>query len=127
MTNKSKTGTGLALAGLAAAAAAGYYFYASENAKSNRKIAAAWAKNMKEDVMRQARKVQNIDKADMLKIIDNAAKAYTSAKNVDRKELLRAAKELKANWQQLASEVMPKAAKKAVKKATKKASRKRGA
>lgn len=125
MAKNTGTRAGIALAGLAAAAAAGYYFYASEDAKKHRKIAATWARDLKDDVVKQAKKVKNLDKRQMLKIIDNATDAYHSAKTVDRKALMRAAKELKANWKLLVAEMggAGKAVKRSVKKASKKARR----
>lgn len=124
------SGRGVALGALAAAAAAGaaagYYFYASPDAKKHRKIAAAWASDMKKDVERQAKKLKNIDKAKLATVIDDAAAAYESARTVDRTELARAARELKANWRKIAGEMIltqsPKTtAKKSVKKVVKKA------
>jgi hypothetical protein len=137
-TNK-KAAAGLAAAAAAAgAAAAGYYFYASKDAKSNRKNAAKWARDMKDDVVKQAKKVQDIDRAQLLKIIDGAAATYETVRTIDRKDLTNAARELKNNWQLLSEEVVgrgkrmmagaPKTAKKAVKKvkrAAKKAAPKR--
>ncbi|MDB5237908.1 MAG: hypothetical protein JWM46_178 [Candidatus Kaiserbacteria bacterium] len=97
-------GAGVLAAG-AAMAAAGYYFYASKDAKQNRKIAAKWAGNLKNDVVKQAKKVQNIDKAQLAKIIDQAAAAYETVRSVDKMDLQKAAKELKMNWQELAAEL----------------------
>jgi len=127
-----KAAAGLAAAAAAAgAAAAGYYFYASKDAKSNRKNAAKWARDMKDDVVKQAKKVQDIDRAQLLKIIDGAAATYETVRSVDRKDLTNAARELKNNWELLSQEVMgrgkktartsAKKAKASVKKAVKKA------
>ena len=90
-------------AAAAAAAAAGYYFYASENAAKNRKIAAKWATDMKKEVVTQAKKAKDLNRAQMLKIIDRAAAAYETARAVDPREIARATKELRDNWQDLIS------------------------
>lgn len=126
-----KAAAGLAAAAAAAgAAAAGYYFYASKDAKENRKLAAKWARDMKDDVVKQAKKVQDIDRAQLLKIIDGAVASYETVRSVDRDDLRTAAKELKNNWQLLSEEVLgrsKKTAKKSTgraKKATKKAAKK---
>lgn len=123
-----KAAAGLAAAAAAAgAAAAGYYFYASKDAKQNRKLAAKWARDMKDDVVKQAKKVQDIDRGQLLKIIDGAVASYETVRSVDRNDLKSAAKELKNNWQLLSEEVLgrgKKTAKKSVsraKKAVKKA------
>ncbi len=129
---KLTVGAGVIAAG-AAAAAAGYYFYASTNAKQNRKVAAKWATSLKQDVLKQAKKLKDMDKKQMISIIDTAASTYSSVKNLDRKDLDRAAKELKNNWQELVAELQGvkgtvraralKAVKKAVKKSATKKSR----
>ncbi len=97
-------GAGVAAAAAAAAAAAGYYFYASKDAKQNRKIAARWAADLKNDVVRETKKLKNVSREDVLEIVDRAAEAYETARNVNIRELLRAAKELKTNWRVLADE-----------------------
>ena len=129
MTSNKKMGSGLALGALAAAAAAGYYFYASKDAKKNRRIARAWAKEMKTDVLKRAEKIKNVDKSKLAAVVDNVATAYRSAKNVDGKELAKAAKELKNNWRHIAAELSNggptrKSASKKAKKTSKKATRK---
>ena len=70
MKQKTKViGAGVLAAG-ATAAAAGYYFFASKNAEKNRKIAAKWASDLKSDVMKESKKLQNIDRATVIKIVD---------------------------------------------------------
>ncbi len=124
----SRAGLGLAaLAAAGAAAAAGYYFYASKDATKHRKIASKWASDMKRDVVKEAKKLQKIDKAAVMKIVDKAAKAYAAnGPKVDKEALMRAAKELKAHWDELRDEAggAVKVAKKTVKKAVKKAAKK---
>lgn len=108
MAKGTKTRRNLALGAIAAAAAsaaAGYYFYASKDAKKHRRIVAKWATDMKRDVVKEAKKLKNIDRAQIAGIIDEAAAAYESAKRIDRKELARAAKELKNNWREIATEL----------------------
>lgn len=128
----SKAGLGLAaLAAAGAAAAAGYYFYASENAPKNRKIAAKWAADMKRDVVKEAQKLKRIDKAAVMKLVNQAQAAY--AKNgpkIDKEALLKAASELKKHWDEIRDEAdtavhsvkktVTKTAKKAAKKIAKK-------
>ncbi len=97
-----------ALAAAAAAAAAGYYFYASEDAPKNRRIAAKWARDMKNDIAKQAKKVKDLDRTQMMALIDGAAAAYKTARDIDPKELSRARKELRDNWQDLIAELRGK-------------------
>jgi hypothetical protein len=103
---QAKKGTGIKLLA-AAGLAAGYYFYASKNAKKNRKIAAKWASDMKNTVIRQAKKTRAVNRGQILDIIDDAKAAFETVRSVDRSELVRAAKELKANWKELAGELKP--------------------
>jgi hypothetical protein len=95
-------------AGLAAAGAAGYYFYASPKAKSHRKIAAKWATDLKDDVVREAKKVQKLRAKDFAKIVDVAAEAYHGIRSIDAGDVRRAAKELKSNWQSVQEELTAK-------------------
>ncbi len=127
-TKGSRAGLGLAaLAAAGAAAAAGYYFYASENAPKNRKIAAKWAGDMKKDVLRNAKKLKRIDKAAVMKLVNQAQASY--AKNgpkIDKAALLKAASELKKHWDEIRDEAdtTVKSAKKTVKKVAKKVAKK---
>lgn len=111
----AEIGAGLAAAG--AAAAAGYYFYASKDAKKNRKLAAKWANDLKKDVVKEAKKLGDLTPATLATVIDGAASAYRSIENIDRKDLKRAADELKANWEMVKKEAKSISRGKAVKKA----------
>lgn len=111
------------------AAVAGYYFYASKNAQKHRKIAAKWAVAFKSDVLKAARKAQHLDRKTLQGIVSSVAKSYHNMKDVNRKELERAARELRSNWQSVAKEVGKgvSATKKTVKKTAKKVAKSVGA
>ena len=98
--NISKTaveiGAGLVAAG--AAAAAGYYFYGSKKAKKHRKIAAKWATAMKNEVVKEAKRLEKVNPKAVAAIVDRVARTYQGVRSVDIGEVRRAAKELKANW-----------------------------
>ncbi len=104
MVNKKAIGAGV-LAATAAGVAAGYYFYASKNAKKHRKIAARWASDLKTDVIRQAKKVQHLDRKDVMAIVDTAARTYENVRDLNRKDIESAARELKDNWQEITKEL----------------------
>ena len=89
----------------AAAAAAGYYFYASSSAKKNRKLAAKWASELKDDVMKKAKDIKGLNKQSMMAIVDGVAKAYKGVSNLDQTDIMNAATELKDNWQKLREEL----------------------
>lgn len=94
--------TGLAVAG--AAAAAGYYFYGSKKAKAHRKIAAAWANDLKKEVIREAKRLRNATPKDFAKVVDTVAKTYLDARSVNAADVKRAAHELKSNWEMVQRE-----------------------
>ncbi|MFA6414865.1 MAG: hypothetical protein WC217_01930 [Candidatus Paceibacterota bacterium] len=112
-----KIGAGLLAAGTAAAAA-GYYFYGSAKAKSHRKIAAKWATAMKNEVIRETKRLEKVSPKAFAAVVDRVAKTYQSVRSVDVEEVKRAAKELKANWDVIRSETR-RTAKKAVARAKK--------
>jgi hypothetical protein len=130
---KKKTSTGAlaaevgaGIAAAAAAASAGYYFYASKDAKKNRKVAAKWASGLKKDVLKEAKRMgKDLDARSVAAAVDTALAAYRTAGSVSRADLVRAADELKRNWQLVQREALAarKTVKKAAKKAVKKASR----
>lgn len=120
---KSGSGLGVLAAAAAGAAAAGYYFYASKDAGKNRKIAAKWAVDLKTEVVKQAKKVKDIDQKQLGLIVATAAQKFENIKNIERRDVATAAKELKANWKEVIGEFKKTniIAKKTVAKATSKA------
>jgi hypothetical protein len=105
----------------AAAAGAGYYFYGDKNAKKHRAAASKWAKGMKADVLKEAKKLKKIDQKTVATVVDKAAAAYASARSVDKKDVAAAARELKKQWKKVEAEISKaktsvRAAKKSVKK-----------
>lgn len=120
----AEIGAGVVAAG--AAAAAGYYFYGDKKAKKHRQAASAWAKGMKAQVVKEAKKVKNIDQKTMAAIVDSAAAAYMGARSVNSADVKQAAAELKKHWMVIQKEVAAegRSVKKAVKKAAKKGAKK---
>jgi hypothetical protein len=114
----------------AAGVAAGYYFYGSKDAHTHRKVAAKWATDLKSDVVKRAKKLKNIDQKTMMDVVDSAAKAYAGARDLDRKEVAKAAAELKTHWQTIVKEMnasgktVARTAKKVARSAAKKAGKK---
>lgn len=103
---KKKTNMGLKIGvGALAAVGVGYYFYASNNAKKHRKIAAKWAAGLKNDVMKRARVVKNLDRKGLAEIVDQAAQAYHKMRKIDKKDLVKAVGELKSNWNEIEKEL----------------------
>jgi hypothetical protein len=119
---KAEIGAGV-LATLAAAGAAGYYFYGSKDAKKHRTATAKWATGLKKDVIREAKKLKQLDEAAMAAIVDEASKAYKGMQDVTPADLKAAVAELKSNWENVRKELRrtgsksAASAKKTVKKA----------
>ncbi len=124
MVNKTQVSIGAGALAAAAAAAAGYYFYASKDAKQHRKVAAKWAGGLKRDVLREAKKLKTMDRAKVVAAIETAVSAYEDVRSVNSKELVRAAKELKNNWREIALEAGVKTARKAAPKGRTRAAKK---
>lgn len=110
-TTAMKIGAGLVAAG--AAAVAGYYFYGSAGAKNHRKVVAKWATDMKNDVLKETKRLEEASPKAFAAIVDRVAKVYQSAHIQDVK---RAADELKANW-----DMVQKDAKRTVRKSVSRA------
>ena len=96
-----KTSTKLLAA--AAGAAAGYFFYAGKDAAKNRKVAAKWAGKLKTAVVKEAKTIGAIDRAAMMGIVDGVAKAYQGVRGLDRRDLQKAAAQLKESWDAIAN------------------------
>jgi hypothetical protein len=113
---------GAGLLAAAAAAGTGYYFFASDDAKRHRKIAAKWADEMRKEVVKRAKALQAQSPKAFGVIVDEAAVAYASAKNVRREDVMAAARELKKHWDKMRIE-FDRSAKGPMKKSIKKVSK----
>ncbi|MFA6414968.1 MAG: hypothetical protein WCV89_03235 [Candidatus Paceibacterota bacterium] len=89
---------GAGLVAAAGAAAAGYYFYGSKDAKKHRKIVAKWATSMKNEVVREVKRLKKVSPREFAAIVDRVAKTYQVTRNIHAADMKRAAKELKENW-----------------------------
>ncbi len=112
--------------GAGVAAAAGYYFYGDKKAKKHRDAASAWAKGMKTQVLKEAKKIQKIDQKAVAAIVDAAAVAYAGARSVHAEDVKRAGAELKKHWMMIQKEAAAegRSVKNAVRKAVKKGAKK---
>lgn len=108
---KKKTSPGKVAAGISAglaaagAAAASYYFYGSTQAKKHRKIVAKWANDMKNEVIREAKRLDEINPRDFARVVDTITDTYHGARSIDAADLKRAANELKSNWKMVRREI----------------------
>lgn len=88
-----------------AAAAAGAYFFTGKRGVKNRKKVAGWASKAKREVMSEMNNMEKVSKQTYDKTVDKVLKNYKSMKNVDAKELMDMAKELKGHWNSISSEI----------------------
>lgn len=95
--NSSKTINAVKVGAGLAAAAAGYYFFASPKAKTHRQIAAKWASAMYADVIKEVQKLDDATPKAVMETVDRVVKTYQNMRSIDKEEVLRAAKEIKAN------------------------------
>lgn len=121
---KAEIGAGV-LAAVAAAGAASYYFYGAKDAKKHRNATTKWAKGLKNDVVREAKKLKDLDEKAMAVIVDQAAKAYKGLDDVTPGDLRAAVSELKGNWESVKKELKRTVKKAAPKKTAKKAAPKK--
>lgn len=121
---KAEIGAGV-LAAVAAAGAASYYFYGAKDATKHRNATKKWAKGLKNDVVREAKKLKALDEKAMAVIVDQAAKAYKGLDDVTPGDLRAAVSELKGNWESVKKELKRTVKKAAPKKAAKKAAPKK--
>ncbi len=106
VSNKKKivAGVGVGLA-VAAAAAAGAYFLTGKRGAKNRKAISAWAVKVKKDVATEVKKMKVMNEKAYNQVVSKVTAKYRALKNVDPKELMALANELKGHWQVVASEV----------------------
>jgi uncharacterized protein HemX len=104
--SSTKIAVGAGLLAAVAAGAAGYYFYGDKNAKKHRASASKWTKDMKQDVLREVKKLKKIDQKSIASIIDTATKAYANIESVTTEDLRKAGAELKKHWKEIEKETL---------------------
>lgn len=129
-TEKVEIGIGLTTAAVAAAGA--YFLYGSKSAAKNRKVVKSWGLKAKAEVLEKLEDAQEMTKEEYEQLVGTVVGAYSTAKNVSKKDLKEFASEMTDHWKQIEKAAKPlkkkvvktakkevKTAKKAVKKATK--------
>lgn len=102
---KIAAGIGAGLVAAGAAAVAGYYYYGCKAAKKHRKIAAKWANDLKNEVVREAKGLKNINPKNLAKVVDAVANTYRGVRSINAADLKRAANELKSNVRMIQREI----------------------
>jgi hypothetical protein len=131
-----KTAAALGAAGATMAAAAGaYYLYGSEKASAHRRKVGAWMRRAEREIVHEAKRLKSAayTDANIKRVINEVAKRYEVAKELDPKDVKEFVSAVQKSWQdagkvvksRVADKFAPKktAAKKkpAAKKKTKKA------
>jgi hypothetical protein len=112
---KVAIGAGIAAA-VAAAAAGAYMLYGKQGAKNRQKIK-GWALKAKGEVLDQMERMEHVTKDSYEGIVNNVMAQYKTIKNIDQKDLIALAGQLKGMWSHIQKHAAPK--KKSAKKSKK--------
>ncbi|MDA8245029.1 MAG: hypothetical protein M0025_13030 [Elusimicrobia bacterium] len=103
MANSKKTiGAGLAVAAIAAAAV---YFLTGKRGRENREKIAVWTLDMKAEVLRKMRQLENINKEAYYALVDAVAVRYERVGRATKDEAAHLAHELKGAWKHIGSQL----------------------
>ena len=103
MANSKKTiGAGLAVAAIAAAAV---YFLTGKRGRENREKIAAWTLDMKAEVLRKMRQLENLNKEAYYALVDAVAVRYERVGRATQDEVKHLAHELKGAWKHIGSQL----------------------
>ncbi|MDP3881149.1 MAG: hypothetical protein Q8Q32_03160 [bacterium] len=116
--NNKKIAAGLGIGVALAAAAAAVYAFSGENGKKRRAKVSKWARNMKDEAIKEMRAAKVTSKKAYHKLIDELGEKYSKLKDVNARDVAHLANELKSHWDKINS------ASKKVKKTPKTAKRK---
>jgi hypothetical protein len=117
---KSGSGTSMAIiGGLVAAAAGAYFIHGNKAAQKKIKQVKGWALKAKGEVLERIEKIKEVDENLYHQAIDTVMKKYEGVKSIDTTELAAVSKDLKSHWKNIKRELS--AGKKAVKKTVNKA------
>lgn len=96
-----KIGLGVGMVTAAAlAGAAGYYLYGKDGAKHRKQVKTLAAKAHAE-VLKRAKKLSSITKADYHTIVDAVEQELSAIKSIDKKDMQAVARDLKTHWNQI--------------------------
>ncbi len=120
MATKKKSSVKKGLGVIAAAAvvgAVGYALLGKDGAK-NRKKVKGWMVMAKGEVMHEIEKIKKMDlsEEDYNKVVDKVMKKYKKLKDINSKEALALAKELRGYWKEVEKRGKKKPVKKAIKR-----------
>jgi hypothetical protein len=117
----AEVGAGV-LTAAALAGAAAYFLSQTKAGKKSRAQAKAWIAKAKQEVVRNVRAARKMTQADYMRLADMAAKRYGSLEKASAPEILKAAREMKAEWKNIRNhaEKVAKGAQRSAKKLVRK-------
>lgn len=90
---------------LAAVAAAATYFLTGKRGRENREKIAAWTLDMKAEVLRKMKQLENINKEAYYALVDAVAVRYERVGRVSAEEVKHIANEIKGAWTHIARQM----------------------
>lgn len=97
-----KTAAALGAAGATMAAAAGaYYLYGSEKASAHRRKVGAWMRRAEREIVHEAKRLKSAayTDANIRRVIDEVAKRYETARDLDPKDVREFVSAVQKSWQ----------------------------
>lgn len=97
-----KTAAALGAAGATMAAAAGaYYLYGSEKASAHRRKVGAWMRRAEREIVHEAKRLKSAAYTDgnIRRVIDEVAKRYETARDLDPKDVREFVSAVQKSWQ----------------------------
>ncbi|MBC7836654.1 hypothetical protein H7X87_02645 [Acetobacteraceae bacterium] len=91
-------GVGVGVAAAAAAAAGAYWLYGAKDAAKHRRQARSWMLKARAEVLEGVEKLQDIDKAKYMGIVQGVMKRYAGVAGTSAGELKQVAKDLRDSW-----------------------------
>jgi len=125
MSQKKKVGPGkVATAigvgvGVVAAAAGAWFLYGTKQGKKERTKIKGWVLKMKGEILEKLEKLSEINDEAYNNAVDAVARGYEAVENVDKEELKKIVDELKGGWKWIANKLQGDNKKKATKKKSK--------
>ena len=94
-------------AGVVGASVAAYLLFGPEG-KKNRKIVKGWAVKMKGEIMEKVESIKDLTEPVYENIVDQIQSKYEKLKNIDKKEVLAVAAEMRKHWKAVSKTAKPK-------------------
>jgi hypothetical protein len=98
MSTQNKVLMGAGIAALAAATAGAVFLYGTDAGKKKRKQIKSWTLKMQADVMDKMEKMKDVSEDAYHAVVDQVAKRYETAKNVDPIEVAAIVRDMKNHW-----------------------------